>query len=436
MKTLLFTLLLAASLATMAQPATTSGLSIGDKVPDLVFTDVYNHNSDMLRLSDYRGKLVILDFWNTFCLTCIQAFPKVDSLQREYGDRLQLLAVSRTGKPETDAFFKKFPRIHKPAIPFLTGDTVLAGLFPHHGDPYHVWISPEGKVLHLAGGSYLTRENLDAVLAGKPADVVSHRPYVTRLTTLLDTTYDDEIAYASYLVRQHTQKYFTIEKRRTPNEYTGSGTILMLYQYLYSLLGPVAFTPSRPGRTLIVTEQPERFERPEDLTGPAAVAWTDRHTYFYQGRIPLADSAGLFDWVRSDFDRYFGLESAVEELEVDCWQLIRTDSVDRLRTRGGEPHRGLRSANILSGELPPVRALRNQPYATFSKWMDATIERVTGQPFLDGTGYDGSIDIAFSGETADFPTVEALRRELAAYGLDLVPVSKRMEVLVLRDHHQ
>ena len=61
-----------------AQPAQT-----GQTLPDHVYQNVINYQADTLKLSDFKGKLVILDFWGTRCLSCITAFPKMDSLQKK-----------------------------------------------------------------------------------------------------------------------------------------------------------------------------------------------------------------------------------------------------------------------------------------------------------------------------------------------------------------
>jgi thiol-disulfide isomerase/thioredoxin len=47
-------------------------LAVGDSIPyDLVLKNVYNYQGSSIRLSDLKGKLVILDFWNTGCAGCI-----------------------------------------------------------------------------------------------------------------------------------------------------------------------------------------------------------------------------------------------------------------------------------------------------------------------------------------------------------------------------
>lgn len=63
-----------------------------------------------LRLSDYRGKVVLLDFWATWCDPCREETPHFVELQRQYGDRgLQIIGVSMddTSKPVRE-FYRQF----------------------------------------------------------------------------------------------------------------------------------------------------------------------------------------------------------------------------------------------------------------------------------------------------------------------------------------
>ena len=50
-----------------AQSQPVKALKIGDTVPDITITSVYNYPASTIHLSDLKGKLVILDFWATWC---------------------------------------------------------------------------------------------------------------------------------------------------------------------------------------------------------------------------------------------------------------------------------------------------------------------------------------------------------------------------------
>src|SRR6516225_5369840 len=69
-------------------------LNIGDQVPDLQFQNVLNYKAKTAKLSDFKGKLVILDMWSTSCTACISGFVKMQKLQNEFDGKIQILLVN------------------------------------------------------------------------------------------------------------------------------------------------------------------------------------------------------------------------------------------------------------------------------------------------------------------------------------------------------
>jgi len=68
------------------------------------FVDV--HTDEETSLEDYEGKVVILNFWATWCAPCLAEIPDLNQLQNDYGDELVILSIS----DEEPALLQSFER--------------------------------------------------------------------------------------------------------------------------------------------------------------------------------------------------------------------------------------------------------------------------------------------------------------------------------------
>ena len=82
---------------------------IGTTAPDFTVSD----GQKTVRLSQFRGKPVLLNFWATWCPPCVQEVPDLVALQQQVGDKVTILAVSMD---EDEAAYKTFTAKNMPGV--------------------------------------------------------------------------------------------------------------------------------------------------------------------------------------------------------------------------------------------------------------------------------------------------------------------------------
>ena len=123
----------------------------GVKAEDFNLLDI---EGKKFSLSDYSGKVIILDFWATWCPPCVKEIPHFNELAKEYGDRgLVVLGISldREGVRAVKEFRKKYPIDYR----VVMGNNEVARAYSLYlppeqrgGIPFTFVIDREGMIRH------------------------------------------------------------------------------------------------------------------------------------------------------------------------------------------------------------------------------------------------------------------------------------------------
>ena len=97
---------------------------VGKKAPEITRKDLNGRN---LNLASFRGKVVLLDFWATWCAPCQVEMPAFSQWQRQYGPQgLQVIGISMDDDP---ALARKLCTKLKLNYPVAMGDEKLGELY-------------------------------------------------------------------------------------------------------------------------------------------------------------------------------------------------------------------------------------------------------------------------------------------------------------------
>ena len=121
--------------------------------------------SGQVSLDQYKGKLVLLEFWITHCGFCIAAVPKLNDISQRYGQKgLQVVAINMYDPAATIDFFKNK---NKPEYLIVTNGDSIAKEFGVEGYPAIVLVDKNGKVVYSSSGLF-EKELEAAIVANLP----------------------------------------------------------------------------------------------------------------------------------------------------------------------------------------------------------------------------------------------------------------------------
>ncbi len=131
------------------------GQSSVQKAPALSLRDLRGRS---IRLSDYKGKVVLLNFWATWCPPCRAEIPDLVKIQRDYGKRgLQVIGI--TYPPQTVREVRQFTRELKINYPIALGTKETKSLFDQSETlPLTIVIDRDGNIRDRIEGILLPEE--------------------------------------------------------------------------------------------------------------------------------------------------------------------------------------------------------------------------------------------------------------------------------------
>jgi thiol-disulfide isomerase/thioredoxin len=419
-KTILFSVLatLCLFLPTFSQPlAPQKALKEGAVVPELNLPTILNYKQKQVNLREFRGKLLLLDFWQTWCKACITGMPKLERLRGQFEGKLEILSVNDQEQKTILPFLKTNPILSTTNLPLVLYDRQLKQLFPHRYLPHLVWISADGTYLGASSSEDLNESTIQQVLATGRLPTASKSD---------DLQFDaDKPLFAdgnggtpSYLYRSLLSAYQPGLPSQIGVKPYAQGTRIRatnvsLYQLLITAMG-YSSTRMTVSRVFIQDSSLHR------LIFPQAQTAKQLQKFCYEFLSGTSGRSQAIRIMRQELGQYFSFNAITDSSETECWVLKKNgDSIRSEKAADNRP------GNNLYQKDDPRKYIRNQPLQMLISYLNSVPGNL---PVMDETNYPHPVNI-FLGH--DLQSLSELNKALANYGLELGQERRKIERIVV-----
>jgi thiol-disulfide isomerase/thioredoxin len=419
--------------------------TIGKAMPNFELAKITHYNRTNASLKDFKGKWLILDFWFPGCTSCVQSFPKVSEIQKEFKKELTWMMIGLNDHKYNkgiEQFYEKMRAKRNLDMP-VAYDSSLVAKWNIHAMPYIIIIDPNGIVRFITDGRNITKERIQKLLIGENVSFylidVDKSKYDSANMPLKLPMESANLLYRSAVTKWNGEDQWWIEIDRWakwPEEELKKGYKLtmapLVALYYYAYVGRMSWTVEQDSlygkfypKPLLEVSDSTLFEYSFGTGDRGNI--TGMYNYYILVPHSEATSAKIAKLMREDLKRVFKYEVSIETRNMPVWKLveIKTGAAKKIETKGGTQF-------ATPGTHAAGYSIVNYP----AKYLLATVTFYiadSNHPFIDETGVTGNIDFTLK---ADMTNILDVKKELQKQGFDLVKGVKEMKVLVLRDGYK
>lgn len=416
-------------------------LTVGDQCPNILIKHIINYGSSQVSIDDFKDKLLIIDFWATWCAPCVSMIPVTESLQNEFKEQLAVLLVTTQDSSTVTNFFRNMKRANHAIPGSATGDTVLSSLFNHVEIPHYVWIGKNRKVLAITGGEQLTKKNIQSIIDGESLHLAIKKDE----EKIIDEqkaffTIGNEIQIGNEFQFQKLEEssslYHSVITKSIAGFGSEDGSFENKLESKNSSIGGLYRFAAGEGQlsnmflNSTIWEVTNSAIKPfTDSTGLLmdknlqTAFWMKDHTFCYELVFPEALAEQKFDIMLRDLNNYFGalydIEGRLELRKTKCLVLVRNGAGVSSGTTGKNPNSFSDAYHL---------KLTNQPVAMLINYLGIYLDLLP--PLVDETKYTENIDIELN---CNLSNINSLNESLEKYGLQLKEKIMEHNMIVIKN---
>jgi thiol-disulfide isomerase/thioredoxin len=426
-----------------SQQQRTEDLKIGEKVPNMVIDSIINREQRAVKISDlYKSKLLIINFWATWCVPCVGEMAMLDTLKSKYRSSLNVLSVTDDHSSIVDGFLIKHKNINSKNLLITTDSKNLSAYFKHRSIPHNVWIDSTGTIIAITDNIDLNESNIKKYLGGKmPKVILKHDNQTFSFARPLHVE-DSALVYRSIITRFNpglnsgtaTNPFYS--KRVIAWNIPLADLFWMAYTKQISSITNwnMVEVQTRDSLKFFAPKAvPELFKRskyfdPNKTYKEQYRAYSFDHDFCYELRLPDSVSSESFrEFIFQDLERFFNTTATIENRKIKCVIVgLNHSSI-------------LKKSSPLNYQTPVIQRFatkiicKNIKLDEFLMSLNDEFNH-TGIPFINHTGIDFGLDLVIDISKGGNTIAHIIQQLSEVYGLNFDKIERHdYPVLVLRD---
>lgn len=434
---------------------------VGDTIEDHLFTDLGNYPKKSVKISDFRGRWLVLDFWGRGCGSCVASFPKMDSLKRKFEGRAEVMFVAmyedlnpeKPEKPITKDFFER--RRENYDLSFINAyDSTVQKKYDIRGVPAIFLIDPDGVIrakmvsinqnqlaAFMDGETPVYARSISATEDRQMVEVRKKTPkrIFPDFTQLLS---DSAVLSMSYLVNARDEFFdvyrFGLYKNSKPERQgkigiatCGGASLDELYRLAYTGYESWDIQDDSLYRSLnqaVIFDSKKLDSLHFKVNADGSIDGLFTYRQFLPFDLTTEEQRRAI--FLKDLNQTFNVSSKIEQREVDCFRVTVKDKqkVLKLKTRGGNSSHGYAKNSI-------DRVYRNLSVWEIVRWagIQSGLKSIGrgGKPVIvDDTQLPYKVDLDFNADPSDWKAVLNFMR---SKGFDIISGKTLMNCIVVYD---
>ena len=173
MKKLLFILIFAFAfcliyLRAISQP----GLTKGDAIENIEIKKILNYPTSITSFSSLQNKIIIVDFFGTWCVPCVKALPHLTEIKKKFKDDVGIVLISNETEAQLTKFIKARTNFLFPVI--VDENNQWNNLFKPPSLPYTIVINKLGKIIDITEAEAITETVIQHWLFNAEMDTLTN----------------------------------------------------------------------------------------------------------------------------------------------------------------------------------------------------------------------------------------------------------------------